>query len=186
MSHGAGGQPADIPVESRKDANTTHDPLAGMHDIRGPVAVATLPPFALSGGVLLLFGGLWLLRRRRHASTAVAPAVTPSACREGLAGLAAEYRQGQLTDEEAIRRLDALLREAMTTAGFPAHVRTSLELRILAEDRLDPTARRCLADLLALGDQAKFACHQPGSAAIGQALLDAETLFTALARCVTP
>lgn len=155
--------------------------MAGFHDIRGPVAITTLPPFALTGGVLLLIGGLLLLRRRRPTEPKPAPTkLPPPDFRTLLAQLAAEYRQGGCSNDQTMQRLDTLLRDALEAAGIPAHARTSAELRAHGASRLDAGLLSCVDELLALGDQAKFAGRQPDAGAIEAALRDAETLFAHL------
>ena len=105
---------------------------ADIRDIRGPVAVDSLPPFALTGGALFVAGGVFLLhrkfRRRQAGFVSIAAASHPEAS-EVLARLAADYRRGACSGSELIVRLDDLLRATLADkTGIAAQRLTSTEL----------------------------------------------------------
>jgi hypothetical protein len=103
-----------------------------FRDIRGPLPIDGPPPFAVTGGVLLLAGGLFLVVRRAHRVRRGAP-LPPCEPRPDpkaqLAELADAHRRGACPDDILIVRLDALVRDLLaTTTGIPARCLTSAEL----------------------------------------------------------
>jgi hypothetical protein len=155
-----------------------------FHDIRGPLAAAGLPAFALTGGGVLLLAGGWLLLRRRAGRDMRTPAPPPAAPQpapgDRLAQLADDYRLGRCPGDLLILRLDDLIRDALAAgSGIPAHSLTSTELqRHLATIRFaDEDARVLLGRLLPLTDRVKFAGHQPVPGEIDDALRAAAGLL---------
>lgn len=156
-------------------------PAADIRDIRGPVAVATLPPFALTGGALFLAGAVFLLhrnlRRRQAGFVSSAESRRPEAG-EVLARLAADYRRGVCSGSELIVRIDELLRVTLAEkTGIVAQRLTSMELLRDVEALLDDRRRALLEHLLALCDRVKFAAHQPDAGEVDVALSSAAGLF---------
>jgi LPXTG-motif cell wall-anchored protein len=160
---------------------------ADIRDIRGPLPLASPPPFILSGAVLLLAAGLLLSRRRSKRSSrhevAVPPAVPPGpAADELLACLAADYRQGACPGGQALIRLDRLLRGALAaSSGIPAMRLTAVELlpRLEAAAILNPGELALLGSLLSLCDRVKFAGHSPAADEVERALNAAGNLIAA-------
>lgn len=152
-----------------------------IHDIRGPVAVDSLPPFALTGGALLLAGSaFWLQRklRRRQAAARSPGADNRPAVGAVLASLAADYRQGACSGSQLIVCLDDLLRSALADrTGIAAQRLTSSELLLQAAAFLDDQGQDLLKPLMALCDRVKFAAHQPDASEIDGALTSAARLF---------
>ena len=107
-----------------------------LRDIRGPLPDDGLPPFVMTGGVLLLACGLLLVRhtvRRRRDAELTSPAETRSDAHDLLTDLLADYRQGACTGEQFFIRLDELIRDQLyATAGIPGRSLTSAELPGLA------------------------------------------------------
>ena len=154
---------------------------AAIHDIRGPVAVDSLPPFALTGGALLLAGSaFWLQRklRRRQATVGSPGADGQPEASAVLARLAADYRRGACSGSQLIVCLDDLLRSTLADqTGIAAQRLTSSELLLQAAAFLDDQQRDWLKQLVALCDRVKFAAHQPDASEIDGALTSAATLF---------
>jgi hypothetical protein len=152
-----------------------------LRDIRAAVTIDTLPPFVLTGGVLLLASGMILLGRHlRRRSARQTGSVGGPAKADPLAGLADDWRRGACPATELALRLDALLRDTLANrAGIPARHLTSAELRrrMTVGGMCDA---RSLDVLLSLGDRVKFAGHQPGAAEIDAALRAAADLFVSL------
>jgi hypothetical protein len=150
---------------------------AELRDIRGPLALASPPPFVLSGGVLLLAAGLFLAsRRNRRRGLPMAAQTAPAAATGAdanvlLARLAADYRQGICPGDLLLTRLDGLIRSVLdATTGIPATRLTSLEIPARAAAVLEPEEQELLDGLLALCDQAKFAAYRPGPDEVERAL----------------
>lgn len=141
-----------------------------LRDIRGPVAIATLPPFLLTSVMLLLLGGLLLWRRKSRAKPSARSAATVTvSAHEHLRRLAADYRRGACSGSELILRLDSLLRECIAAeTGLPAPRLTAQEL--LAAATMAHLDAASLAPLLALLDRIKFAGQPPTREAVEQAL----------------
>ncbi|MBK7675261.1 MAG: hypothetical protein IPJ27_11170 [Candidatus Accumulibacter sp.] len=154
---------------------------AAIHDIRGPVAVDSLPPFALTGGALVLAGGVfWLQRkwRRRPAAVRSPGADSRPAASTVLARLAADYRRGACSSSQLIVCLDDLLRSTLADhTGIAAQRLTSSELLLQAAAFLDDQQRDWLKQLVALCDRVKFAAHQPDASEIDGALSSAASLL---------
>lgn len=154
---------------------------AAIHDIRGPVAVDSLPPFALTGGALLLAGSaFWLQRklRRRQAPVGSPGADGQPAASAVLARLAADYRRGACSGSQLIVCLDDLLRSTLADrTGIAAQRLTSSELLPQAAAFLDDRGQGLLKPLVALCDRVKFAAHQPDASEIDGALTSAASLF---------
>ena len=155
-----------------------------IRDIRGPLPLSSLPPFILSGGVLLLAVVLLLVRRRRfhrglHEAAPVPPAVAPGPDAKALlARLAADYRQGACAGEQALMRLDRLLRSSLAaSSGIHALQLTAAELLPRLEPLLDPGAQALLGDLLSLCDRVKFAGHRPAPEEVERALTAVASLL---------
>ncbi len=144
-----------------------------IRDIRGFLPMEGLPPFVLTGGLLLLAGGL-LLARRRARSGARLPVPSIAAPDDPLARLVADYREGRCPGDRLILRLDGLARDALAAGwGIPANRLTSRELRA----RLPSIAP--LDGFMALSDRVKFAGHVPGATEIEEALVLAAGLLAA-------
>ncbi len=158
-----------------------------IRDIRGPVQMQFLPPFAMTGGMTLLLAGMLLglsyLRRRARR-----PGVSdmPEAVKHGpdtadlLARLSEDFRQGRCAGDAAIARLDALLRnEIEIRADIPARQSTSHELsgRVDQSVRLDAETRAMLERFLALSDRVKFSTYRPSDADVAAALDTVRTVF---------
>jgi hypothetical protein len=154
-----------------------------IHDIHGPLPPEAVPPFILTGGMVLLFGWLfWLRRRQPTAEVAPLQTLRPDA-RTVMARLVAEYRDGICSREELCVRLDAIVRDVLgVRVGMPAHERTSTELRQEAATRLDERTVVILRDLLLFFDLIKFAGHRPDDAEIDGALGAAAGLVDDLSR----
>ena len=154
---------------------------AAIHDIRGPVAVDSLPPFALTGGALLLAGSaFWLQRklRRRQATVGSPGADGQPEASAVLARLAADYRRGACSGSQLIVCLDDLLRSTLADrTGIAAQRLTSCELLLQAAAFLDDRGQGLLKPLVALCDRVKFAAHQPDASEIDGALTSAASLF---------
>lgn len=154
---------------------------AAIHDIRGPVAVDSLPPFALTGGALLLAGGVfWLQRKLRRQQPAAGSPGADSRPAAGavLASLAADYRRGACSGSQLIVCLDELLRSTLADrTGIAAQRLTSCELLPQAAAFLDDRGQGLLKPLVALCDRVKFAAHQPDASEIDGALSAAASLF---------
>lgn len=161
---------------------------ADIHDIRGPIALDGLPPFVLSGGVLLLIGGLWLLQRKRRRPESAPPPpgqfspTTPGPdANDLLTRLVADYRQGTCPNDQIVIRLDEIVRGALAaTTGIAAQRRTAAELSREATACLNEETRASLDALLSLCDRVKFAGHRPARAEIDWALHGAARLFDGL------
>jgi len=147
---------------------------AELRDIRGPLPDDGLPPFVLTGGMLLLAGGLLLVRhtaRRRQAAVLPSPAETRSGALDLLPDLLADYRHGAWTGEQLIIRLDELIRDHLSaTTGIPCRSLTSAELPALTAACLNDAEQALLNRFLALGDRVKFAGHRPDAGEIDWAL----------------
>lgn len=157
-----------------------------IRDIRGPIAVDSLPPFALSGGMLLLIAGLFIARHRlrRRVPMRTPPAADQPDARARLAMLADRYRQGRCTGVDLIIRLDALVREILASnTGVTARHLTSTELRHRAglTGMLSESRQVQFDGFLALCDRVKFACHRPASSEIDAAMRAAAGLFDTIA-----
>jgi len=155
---------------------------ADIRDIRGPLPLASLPPFILSGGVLLLAVGLLLVRRRGvHQAAPMPPPGPPgSDSNELLARLAADYRHGACPGEQALILLDRLLRGALAAnSGIPALRLTAAELPPRLEAVLGPGELALFGSLLSLCDRVKFAGHRPAPEEVERALNAAATLIGA-------
>ncbi len=154
-----------------------------IHDIRGPLPIDVLPPFTLTGGLLLLVAGLFfILRHRRHHQTGEAPpASAPVAdAADRLARIGAEYRQGIVPGELTILRLDAVVRDGLAlVAGLPAQRLTSVELLSDALAGLDAGQQALLGELLPLFDRVKFAGHLPAAQEVERSLEVAARLLVA-------
>jgi hypothetical protein len=158
--------------------------LADIHDIRGPVEMETLPPFVLTGGVLVLGGALLLVRRQaRRPRREVTPPRAVRSPADLLASLADDFRRGACPGDLLIVHLDRLVRDALAARiGLPARRLTSLELRLrlAAADGVDVPGRARLDPFLALCDRVKFAGHLPSATEIDAALRMAADLLGAL------
>ena len=156
-------------------------PATDIRDIRGPVVVASLPPFALTGGALFVAGGVFLLHRklRRRQTGFVATAESRrSDVGAALSRLAADYRRGICSGSELIVRIDDLLRVTLAEkTGIAAQRLTSTELLRDVEAFLDDHRRALLKRLVALSDRVKFAAHQPDAGEVDAALSAAAGLF---------
>lgn len=155
---------------------STTDGQAELRDLRGPLLEDRLPPFALTGGLVLLAGGALLLLRRRRPAPSPTPlpvAATVDAGRD-LARLAEAYRQGRSPGDRLILDLDRLLRDTLAVrTGLAAHHLTSAELmRSLPATGIgnDDARRRLGSHFLPLSDRVKFAGHRPAAAEIDAAL----------------
>ena len=158
-------------------------PADDLRDIQGPLPVATLPPFLLSGGVLLLAAGLYFLRRRCHhpLDPPQAVAAPTHAGEDALAVLAGAYRQGMCPGDQALAHLDALVRQTLSSAtSLPAPHLTRPEIVARAAALLGPEDLNRLDRLLARCDLAKFAGHRPGQEEVEDALSLAGALINAL------
>lgn len=159
---------------------------ADIHDVRGPVPVDALPPFALTGGALLLAAGLLWLRRHARRRPSIPPPTPDEACvdpADRLASLADDYRRGDCPGELLILRLDGLLRGVLVGAiGLPARHLTSAEIRrwLTANETAGGQVRIALDHFLSLADRVKFAGHRPGRGEIESALGLAAELLGAL------
>lgn len=173
---GAQGQPVEsAPASSGAD----------IHDIRGPVTTKGLPPFILTGGMLLLAGGGLVihrhLRRKSRQQLVAMPlslATRPDALAL-LARLAADYREGVCPGGQSIIRLDAWIRGALAEmTGMPALRLTSMELKLQAGTCFTDDERAQFGQLVALCDLVKFASYQPDVAEIERALNTTLDLFS--------
>ena len=159
---------AALAAASRAVSSAAEVAPGGLQDIRGPLPVDGFPPFALSGAVLLLAGATLAARRFARRPGALPPLPPPSAAAADPAGEVARlghaYRGGSCSGEQAIVRLDALVRDALAVrAGIPARCLTSTELlrhpALLAPD--GERARALLSRLGAVADRVKFGGHRP-------------------------
>jgi len=152
-------------------ALATAAPAQELRDIRSPVSIATEPPFLLTGGMLLLFGGLLLWRRKSRAKPpAPFPATATVSVHERLQRLAADYRRGACSGSELILRLDSLLRESIAAeTGLPAPRLTAPEL-LAAAASVAHFKVASLAPLLVRLDRFKFAGQRPTPEEVEQAL----------------
>lgn len=152
-------------------ALATAAPAEELRDIRGPVAITTLPPFLLTGGTLLLLGGLLLWRRKPRAKPPAHSLITATiSAHEQLRQLAADYRRGVCSESELIPRLDRLLRDSIAVAtGLPAPRLTTPEL-LAAATSVASLEMASLSLLLAQFDRFKFAGQRPTPAEVEQAL----------------
>lgn len=177
-SMAAWGSPA---VQAAAGAVTPAD----LRDIRGPAGVDSLPPFALSGTVLLLIAGLFVARRHwRHMRQTALPPATVTDARDRLAALADDYRRGLCSAADLVVRLDALVRDTIASeAGIAARHLTSTELRQRADGArmLSETQRIQFDDFLELCDRTKFAGHPPTAPEIDAAIHATAGLIDAVA-----
>ena len=154
---------------------------ADIRDIHGPLPIADHPAFALTGGLLLLAGGLLLVRRKIHRHQPIAipsPSVTDPDPIELLARLAADFRQGVCAPERLIIQLDGLVRSTLAARmGIPAQRLTSAELRAQAAPSLNPEHQALLGSLLLLCDRGKFAGHRPDAGEAERTLATAANLI---------
>ncbi len=159
---------------------------ADIRDIRGLIEVHGLPPFAMSGGALLLVVGLFLARRhlRRRVQPEMPLATGRPDLRDRLARLADDCRQGRCSGEELIVRLDSLARDTLTYhAGIAAQRLTSAELQRQTEAAgvLGEVMKQVqFADFLSLCDRVKFAGHHPAAAEMDEALSVAAALLDSI------
>lgn len=162
--------------------NTAAVVQADIRDIRGSIEVHGLPPFAMSGGALLLVVGLFLAHRhlRRNVQSEMPLATGRPHLRDRLARLADDYRQERCSGDELIVRLDSLVRDALTNhAGIVAQRLTSAELRRQtdASGVIGEVKQVQFAGFLSLCDRVKFAGHHPAAAEIDEALSVAAALL---------
>lgn len=166
---GSGLSPGQA-VEPRPPVNSA----AEIRDIRGPAPEDSLPPFALTGGALLVAGALLAIQRqagRRQKARVPSPVAGPDDASEVLAGLAADYRHGVFAGDELIVRLDELLRRTLAErTGLPAQSLTSAELLRHAESFFNDQGQGLLSRFVLLCDQVKFADYRPAATDVDRAL----------------
>ena len=156
---------------------------ADIHDIRGPLAPDPFPPFVLTGILLTVLAGMFLLRRRRPTITESLASESRPDLRMALARLVTEYRDGTCLPDRLSIRLDGIVRDALATAcGIPAHQLTSIELRQEVAGRLSQGTQKTLLEILSSCDLAKFAGRHLSAAEIDGALAAAERLVDDLAK----
>ncbi len=153
-----------------------------IRDIRGPLQLQFSPPFVMTGGVTILLAGLLYFRRRprRPGLSAMPEAVANEPdTTELLTRLSEDFRQGRCAGDQAIARLDALLRnELEIRAEIPAPQSTTLELSIHLDQSmwLDAETRAQLARFLALCDRVKFSAHSPSESEVEATLATVRTV----------
>jgi hypothetical protein len=152
-------------------AVTAAQDIAGIREIAPPTFA---PPFILSGVLVLLLAGLiFLAYKRRQLIQPPTMAVQSADTAAVLAQLAESMRLGQCPNDQAIIKLDALLRDEFEgRAAVPACRLTTQELNDMARrcDWLDADAQSRLSRLLTLCDRVKFSAFQPDHEDVASAM----------------
>lgn len=152
-------------------AVTAAQDIAGIREIASP---SFTPPFILSGVLALLLAGLlFLAYKRRQRIQPPTMAVQSADAAALLAQLAESMRIGQSPNDQAIIKLDALLRDEFEgRAAVPACRLTTQELNDMAQrcDWLDADTQARLSRFLTLSDRVKFSTYRPDDEDVATAL----------------
>jgi len=149
-------------------------------DIKGPLPFHGLPPFFLTGAVLLLTtAGYKLIRYRKRlygadATPANAGLPTPA---DTLEKLADDYRHGGLSDDVLFCRLAALITSRL--AGQAGQTSDEVLLTATAAGILTADSHKVASGLLQLCERVKFARYDPSTMEIAMTLESASVLLTA-------
>jgi len=147
--------------------------MTDLRDIRGPVFSRELPPFALTGALLLL-GVFFAFLLRRRGAPAAAPE-TPPASRsdspENLTSLADDYRNGRISVQTLFIGMATLINHhLLAAAGLAPAPMTTDEILLRTLPVLPHQEHRQAAEALRLCDRVKFAAHQPAAQEVSAAL----------------
>lgn len=152
-------------------AVTAAQDIAGIREIAPP---SFAPPFILSGVLALLLAGLLFLAfKRRQRIQPPTMAVQSADAAALLAQLVESMQLGQCPNDQAIIKLDALLRDEFEArAAVPACRLTTQELNEMAKRRdwLDADAQSRLNRFLMLSDRVKFSAYRPDDEDVATAL----------------
>jgi hypothetical protein len=138
-----------------------------------------LPPFILSG-IILLLGGIILIvvwqRSKLRVRSKTAESSKPTL--DTLEQLSTDYQQGGLSEEVLFCRLADLVAEGLVRPVRPARQTTDEILHNVATDgALGTEEFRSAEFLLNLCDQVKFACYQPAEQEVRLAFITAAILL---------
>lgn len=163
---------------------TSDEGEGGLRDVRGIALEERLPPFVLTGGLLILaitVLALWRRHARRRLGT---PTVCAPARSSGLDEI--ELLRKTIGDRQRSRRslvieLDRIVRAGLSVAtNIHAGRCSSTELARGLAPHLDEQMRDEVRGLLELVDRVKFAGHEPDSVETGMAFDISERLVNTI------